>query len=119
MFSDIIRVLFFFFFLVEEFLPREMKEESLVIPKKVEVNSFGITYDSLEEIMKSFTFMDNRSCTCMEIISYIFWQISQHIYQISNVYKFNFLRYDFFFLSTITTASKYITFQRIFNRKCL
>ncbi|XP_061936165.1 adenylate cyclase type 10-like isoform X2 [Apis cerana] len=78
---------------MEEFLPRETKEESLVIPKKVEVNSFGITYDSLEEIMKSFTFMDNRSCTCMEIISYIFWQISQHIYQIKDIQPEMFIKF--------------------------
>lgn len=80
----------FFFFLVEEFISREMiKEEQLLISKKIEMNSFGITYDLLDEIMKSFTYIDNRSCTCMEIISYIFWQISQHIYQISNGIQFS------------------------------
>lgn len=88
---------------MDEFVPREVtKEEQLYVSKKVEVNSFGITYDSLDEIMKFFTYMDNRSCTCIEIISYIFWQISQHIYQISITYKFNKFSYTIYMISSIT-----------------
>lgn len=74
---------------MEDVTSRE--DEQLTVLKKVkEVNSFGITFDSLDEIMKSFSYMDNRSCTCMEVLNYVFWQISQHIFPISNS-GFNFL----------------------------
>ncbi|XP_031774845.1 uncharacterized protein LOC116415033 [Apis florea] len=43
--------------------------------------------------MKSFSYMDNRSCTCMEVLNYVFWQISQHIFPIKDIQQEMFIKF--------------------------